>query len=354
MSLSSTRRIKVFKAISITLGLALSLLFAEIVYRIYCFYVQRDFNDMVQVNRPPVINPHEDLKLGQIIQLSTYPKVVYELIPNSSYHFMNVPVKTNSKGFRSDELSANKTAQSRRIIGLGDSVMFGWGVNQDESYLSLLEAKMDSLGTYDFEVVNTGVPGYNTTMEVETLERKFDISEVDYVIINFVGNDLDMPNFIQKKQNYWTIEKSFILMRFESKDDWERKDNRLRDAPFDNKTHAFEQDLEDIPEEYHSMVGLNAFQHAMQRLHSLAEIHNFKVLVLSTDPDAPAPDFVKNACLENDFKLLEINSFWAKYKKESPTAKWKLGENDGHPNAVGHQFIADALADFFKSNPVHD
>jgi hypothetical protein len=189
-------------------------------------------------------------------------------------------------------------------------------------------------------------------MEVETLERKFDLSQVSHVILNFVGNDLDLPNFIRKKPDYWTLENSFILKRFESNDGWNGNDNRLQDAPFDNKRKAYMQDLKQIPEEYRDMVSEDAFHRAMGRLHALSVQFGFGVTVLSTDQHEPAPDYVQKACSVNGFSLLEINTSWDKYRQANPDAIWKLKDKDFHPNTTGHQIIAEAMLDFFKSNPV--
>ncbi|MAA79608.1 MAG: hypothetical protein CL916_10145 [Deltaproteobacteria bacterium] len=59
-------------------------------------------------------------------------------------------VSTNSQGFRGPEISKTKTGL--RILCLGDSVTFGWGVEQEESYPSLI-AKSLSL-----DVINAGIP----------------------------------------------------------------------------------------------------------------------------------------------------------------------------------------------------
>ena len=41
--------------------------------------------------------------------------------------------------------------------------------------------------------MNTGVPGYNTYMEVAALKQKWLFYEPALVVIDFVGNDLDLP-----------------------------------------------------------------------------------------------------------------------------------------------------------------
>ena len=73
-------------------------------------------------------------------------------------------VTTNSLGLRNRELEQNKT--QRRVLCLGDSVTFGWGVESAESYPEQLAQLIQA------EVVNAGVPamkpehlvGYSRTL----------------------------------------------------------------------------------------------------------------------------------------------------------------------------------------------
>jgi hypothetical protein len=60
-----------------------------------------------------------------------------------------------------------------RIVGIGDSVLFGSGVAHGDTFLAVLENLLAAaLPGRRVSTVNTGVPGYNTTMEVATLEQK--------------------------------------------------------------------------------------------------------------------------------------------------------------------------------------
>ena len=64
-------------------------------------------------------------------------------------------VSTNSIGLRSPEIRSKKP--EIRIVCLGDSVTFGWGVAEEDSYPRLLENILAQEG-YDVEVINAGVP----------------------------------------------------------------------------------------------------------------------------------------------------------------------------------------------------
>ena len=79
--------------------------------------------------------------------------MVYELKPGLDGRFQDQPLKTNSHGMRDREYPREKPDGVVRIAGLGDSVMFGWGVGQGEAYLDVLE-RLDR-GTGEREWVET-------------------------------------------------------------------------------------------------------------------------------------------------------------------------------------------------------
>jgi hypothetical protein len=78
-------------------------------------------------------------------------------------------VVTNSLGFRDREYPVPKPPGSFRILGLGDSFTFGRQA-PDEVYLDLLEARLLALG-FPVEVINAGVPGYDTAQELAQLHK---------------------------------------------------------------------------------------------------------------------------------------------------------------------------------------
>ncbi len=92
---------------------------------------------------------------------------------------------TNALGLRSPELPPRKTLP--RILVLGDSVAFGWGVLEGECFAARLGASL--LGRAD--VVNAGIMGYQIQDQAAQLARLAPLVEADLVISTFVRNDLD-------------------------------------------------------------------------------------------------------------------------------------------------------------------
>lgn len=117
-------------------------------------------------------------------------------------------------------------------------------------------------------------------MEVEVLETKIQLNQVDLVIIDFITNDFELPSFIRKKPNFTTLEKSFFLMFFEG-DFFSKKRKRdewLIDSPI-NQEGYFESKVENVPDEYKNMVGKEAYVLAMRRLKELGDQHGFEIIV---------------------------------------------------------------------------
>lgn len=99
-----------------------------------------------------------------------------------------VEYRTNADGWR-DETLYDRQAAAPRLLVLGDSFTFGEGVDEGQIFPRLLERGRQQQGT-EIEVVNAGVPGYDTRREVLLLERLLERYRPDAVLIVWVPNDL--------------------------------------------------------------------------------------------------------------------------------------------------------------------
>lgn len=119
------------------------------------------------------------------------PEVRYVLAPNQQGWIDDGFVTTNSRGFRGGEVEVPKPQGRVRIVALGDSVAFGWGVNDADTFCRQLEQewKMRHPGV-DLDVVNLAVPGYATRQEVALLKRNLAALQPDVVLVGFYENDL--------------------------------------------------------------------------------------------------------------------------------------------------------------------
>ena len=77
--------------------------------------------------------------------------------PRDGHSFV---VSSNVDGLRT-KLKRERTPGVRRVAVMGDSTVFGWGVNDGESLADGMQSVLDP---GQFEVLNAGQPGYSTTM----------------------------------------------------------------------------------------------------------------------------------------------------------------------------------------------
>src|SRR5215207_973150 len=68
------------------------------------------------------------------------PGAGYTLMkPESHYEWQSISVDINSHGLRGPETTYDKPAGTFRILNLGDSIVMGWGVRQEDTYGRQLE-----------------------------------------------------------------------------------------------------------------------------------------------------------------------------------------------------------------------
>ncbi|MDH5564179.1 MAG: hypothetical protein OEY91_11230, partial [Nitrospirota bacterium] len=121
------------------------------------------------------------------------PDLGWEQIPNYEAKFrardFEVNIKTNAYGLRDQEYAFSKKQGINRIIVLGDSFAWGWGVEQNEIFCEVAEHELNG-----FEFINLGNNGYGTGQEYlifEKLGRRF---SPDLTVLAFYANDVSDNN----------------------------------------------------------------------------------------------------------------------------------------------------------------
>ena len=120
----------------------------------------------------------------KIYQRSQNPEISYELKPNlKNEKAYKAHVSTDGHGFR---LNAPNPNPNPIIAVLGDSITFGYGVNDNET----LSARLEQYASH-FQFLNAAVPGYELTQETATYGEKILSIAPQGVIIVFYWNDLN-------------------------------------------------------------------------------------------------------------------------------------------------------------------
>ncbi len=102
--------------------------------------------------------------------------------------------RINPDGIRDSVYARPKPDGVFRVVVMGDSVSFGYGVEEAEAYPQVFEGLLSELApNAQIEVVNLGVGGYNAYNEAKLLEGVGLSYEPDLVLVQFCINDLNDP-----------------------------------------------------------------------------------------------------------------------------------------------------------------
>ena len=115
----------------------------------------------------------------------------WRLRPGAEETWGGVPVRINSHGLRGPEVAWEKPPGTRRILFLGDSVTFGYGLaSYQEAFPHLTADLLEELLGVEVEALNAGVGGYSPWQELRYLERDGLRYAPDVVVVSFVLNDV--------------------------------------------------------------------------------------------------------------------------------------------------------------------
>ena len=316
-----------------------------------------------------------EVTLGQMIQISMNPRIIYELRPRLEVFYKEARVSTNDLGFRGPVIDPDSGVEEFRIIGIGDSLMFGQAIPPDQNYLARIEAALSGLvpGT-KWRTINTAVPGYNTMMEVETLKEKGLPLNPDLVIIDIVDNDLSLPNFIptpdlraeSNRSLLWSVTTRGWNRLFDPTEvevtqaaasgEWDPRG--LIPTPATGSGAALFADRAELaPPQYADLVGWKAFRNALGLLKDLSRKHDFElVAVTMLSRETQLRSEMLQVVEDLGIPLVDAGAAIRKYAHEHELASGldsplRASRNDAHPSGLAHEIAAAEILNKLKSRP---
>lgn len=179
---ATVKRRRAFRRITMaTSASVLALVLSEFVLRLAGF-------------APLLLEPQWREKLKTLHRRAeTIPDLVYELRPLSETQFAYrgppIRYRINEDGLRADRrYTRPKPDGIRRIVLLGDSVLFGLGVAVEDTLAAKVEQALPNT-----DVINAGVGGYSTYSERVWLEHIGLTYDPDVIVVVFCPNDVDEP-----------------------------------------------------------------------------------------------------------------------------------------------------------------
>jgi len=124
------------------------------------------------------------------------PLLLWRLRADLDTQFEHARVRTNKFHVRGPAFAAAKTPARMRVVCLGASPTFGWGVNEESAYPAVVARLLARQGI-NAEVINGGVPGYTSWQGMHFLERDVLAWSPDAVTVAYDLNDLDVFRFFR-------------------------------------------------------------------------------------------------------------------------------------------------------------
>lgn len=313
---------------------------------------------MEMLNRPLCPADGGMLELQTLLRSSADLRIRYELRPHLSGYFQGSRVVTDSRGFRVNVLDEKDRGEpSVHILGLGDSVMFGWGVDSSATYLSRLEEMLGrNFFAVSWDITNTAVPGYNIAMEIQTLKKKGLRLKPDVVIVGWVNNDLDLPHFLRPFPSVLRLDRFFsgewLINRLsgKSRGKFEAPTIRIAGGQIEMVSAKY---VSALPPDLRQLVGREAFDKSLRDLATAAKRHGFEAIMLVHR--GRVARFLKDSCGAHGIPIVTARKLEKQFRKSKGLRRREdstltIGNRDPHPSVMGHELIATALRDHFTDS----
>ncbi|MBN2399713.1 MAG: hypothetical protein JXI33_05160 [Candidatus Aminicenantes bacterium] len=305
------------------------------------------------------------------------PYVGYRMKPDLNIRIFNtinkrevtkghkVSIYSNSLGFRSPEIPLKKESGNYRIVFIGDSTTFGWGVNQDERFSELLQKRLnDEAKCNRFEIINLGIPGYTSLHALHSFTCFAIPYSPDLVICSFGANDSKpitkngkkilkksgrmerLRYFLLKFKTYQLLRK-WMVKRVNPFDRLGKPGNIEKTEPVAS-IFEFTQNLQAIIEQarrHHTRVAFLSLccpidywetMSKVARENDLPFIDGMNVLIRGVEPVSTGKRFPEMAAALRTLMGSRALSRIPMLYTTSDTC---------HPNAIGHRLLADEIYD---------
>ena len=317
----------------IALSVVIFAAIAEIGLRV-AFYHSKDFSmEMwkyaVQLKRP-VPNP----------QLS------FAHIPNGHAFLMGVDVKINSQGLRDYEYPLAKAPGTYRIMLLGDSTTFGWGLRLEDTAAKVLERQLNEAGAAPgrkFEVINAGVGNYDTVQEVTYYETRGRAFHPDLVILVYFIND---PEPVPTEKKGFLIDRSYLIAFATNRFDGILRRTGRRPTWKQYYASLYNDDqpgFQACKAALHSLASATRSDGAELLVALLPELHEIN----ENYPFAAEHEKIKDVLAGDEVPVLDLLDGLRGHGPESTL--WVTPQDD-HPSAKASKLIAAQLRDWILRN----
>ena len=330
------------RVLLVTVSTVIAVACAEVFFRLYTEHTfDRKF--------PPWTG---NLVVVRGAQVFAFKPIVSGVFPGNVDQTRTFPYRTNAHGLRDHDRAA-KAPDTKRVLVVGDSYTWGYAVAEDEAYPQVAERLLAERGRADIEVLNGGVPDYNSRQERVLLERLMPIYQPDAVFLAYVVNDAEPSTAMPTPpEEVYRHSHSWFLTEVAERLNRKVFRHRLLPSAKDNVGSSYLDGFEE------GSVKWKDSREAIREMRDLCAAAGTPFAILMM------PDFTQP--LDDHYGLVKIHNAVASWGRElgipvfdvltllfrgEDHAKWMVPW-DGHPNAAAHHRIAAFLVDKILAEPV--
>ena len=259
---------------------------------------------------------------------------------------------------RGPEISREKAPGVFRIAITGDSITMGSGVPEDATYPAVVQDQLNAeRDDHVYEVLNLGLSGVNATFAVRRLVNVGLQFAPDMIVYGWTINDIEGPHYRTTEVERTERGKAWA-------GEWERSPSYLWRS-LGPRLRSLRELVWPAPGSHLSVLRNNYFQNpdawaqVLNGLDHLADVaakrdvcavvllHSLTYHLHAFHPFHDFYDAVANAAKERG--LYVVVSF-PYFSGRRATSLW-VHMYDSHPNATGHQLLAQALVDGLDQMP---
>lgn len=266
------------------------------------------------------------------------PKINHTHRVNSSANLQGVDIKINNFGQRDvDYDNSTLKKYDRSFLFLGSSITLGWGVDNKDTYLQLLNSKAKK-NNKNWFFVNGGIGNYNTERYVNNYFVNWSVLDFTDIVINFFVNDTEIIN--QKETNFF-IKNTHLGIAF-----WKLINSLKSYSNQESLVNYYKNKFEDDYE------GFQIAKQELLKLIAYCEQKGIKVhLILIPDIHKTNPyplqfinKKISNFAEENEVDYIDLLDSISQIENFRLWNKY----NDPHPNILAHSLYAQYIYEFLN------
>lgn len=273
--------------------------------------------------------------------------ITSEFFQGKTYHI-------NRRGLRGPDLTVPKLKQ--RILAIGNSCTFGWGVTEDSIYVRRLGRLLDD----QYEMINAAIPGYTTLQGKRFLQNDLLRLEPEVLLVLFSWNDhwAAASGIADKNQQFppqWLLNIQNMLARLES---YRLYKKLLLSAIEPNPDSLF------TPGDVVYRVGPDDFYQNLQEIAAIGRAHHMRVILLTSpipslatyySPGMRSPmhafherynEIIRTVARDTGVELVDIAAVFDKHSDLFDDAAL----DPIHFNEKGHAVVAEAIFAHLSAN----